>query len=243
MHKEWRHLDTQGQRLQWAREHAGFDHPSDAAAALGMTGSAASTYFGHENGSRGLSKAGARYAEFFRVNYEWLMRGKGAPTPSEARIKFRPGNKYSATIDGVSIIGKAGAGPEGSIQLSADQQPLGIAPRPPGATEDTVALEVWGNSMRPLALDGWLVYYDQRQAGLTPEMFGQPCVIGLKSGHTVIKTPHPGTKRGYFHLESSNPAVTLMLDQRVKWAALVTAIIPRKAARSLMRDVKGDAIV
>jgi hypothetical protein len=95
--------------------------------------------------------------------------------------------------------------------------------------------------MRPIANDGWLVYYDNRNGGLTQDMFGQLCVIGLASGHTVLKTPYPGSKRGLFNLESQNPAIDTMRDQRVKWAALVTAIVPRKAARNLTKDVRGEA--
>jgi hypothetical protein len=246
MHKEWRGLKTPGDRLIWAREGAGYEHSADAAAALGMEGSAASTYFGHENGSRGLARAGSRYAEFFRVSYDWLMNGKGAPKalrpPTDnQKLETRRAAKKHAEAEGVQIIGRAGGGPEGSIEFPNSEQPLGWAPMPPGWTETTVALEVWGNSMRPIANDGWLVYYDSRKGGLSQDMFGQPCVIGLVSGHTVLKTPFPGSKRGLFNLESQNPAIDTMRDQRVKWAALVTAIVPRKAARNLRKDVRGEA--
>jgi hypothetical protein len=228
---DWRQLKTVHDRLQWARANAGYETPAEAAEALGMTGSRQSTYFGHENGSRGLARAGARYAEFFRVSYDWLMRGKGSPTPSLGRQSQTPAE--------VSILGLVGAGPEGEIQFS-DGPPLGTAPFPPGGSDLSVAVEVRGNSMRPLVQEGWLVYYEDRRGALTPEMFGQPCIIGLASGHTVFKTPYPGSKKGLFNLESANPAVDTMRDQRVRWAALVTAIIPRRKAKTMGREVKGS---
>src|SRR5690348_18129879 len=62
------------QRLRRAREHAGFMRASDAARAMGIE---EPTYLGHENGSRGLSRAAARYARFFRVSLDWLIGGRG----------------------------------------------------------------------------------------------------------------------------------------------------------------------
>jgi SOS-response transcriptional repressor LexA len=235
MHKEWRQLAAPHERLVWARRRAG--HESAAAAAEAMAISKP-TYFGHENGSRGITvNAGERYATFFRVSFDWLMRGEGAPTSAEqSRIsKLRRSEAY------VPIVGRVGAGPEGSIEFSAAQEPLGEAERPPGWTESMVAVEVQGNSMRPIASDGWLVYYDKRSGGLTPDMIGQPCVLWLESGHAVVKVPYPGSKRGLYNLESANPAVETMRDMRVKAAALVTAFVPGVAARRLAKDARGTA--
>ncbi len=59
--------DTPHQRLRLAREQAGFARASDAARAMGIE---EPTYLGHENGSRGLSRAAARYARFFGVSLD-----------------------------------------------------------------------------------------------------------------------------------------------------------------------------
>src|ERR1700692_4518702 len=67
-------LDTPHQRLRFAREQAGYARASDAARAMGVE---EPTYLGHENGSRGLSRAAARYARFFRVSLDWLIDGRG----------------------------------------------------------------------------------------------------------------------------------------------------------------------
>src|ERR1700760_1193989 len=67
-------LEAPHQRLRFAREQAGFARASDAARAMGVE---EPTYLGHENGSRGLSRAGPRYAKFFRVSLDWLLAGRG----------------------------------------------------------------------------------------------------------------------------------------------------------------------
>jgi len=64
-------------RLQRARLMAGYEKATDAARVMQI---AAPTYLAHENGSRGIrSDSGQRYAQFYRVSYEWLMTGKGEP--------------------------------------------------------------------------------------------------------------------------------------------------------------------
>jgi len=61
----------QHERLQQARLNAGYSTASAAAEAFGW---AASTYLGHENGSRGLrTDAAKRYARAFGVSWTWLM--------------------------------------------------------------------------------------------------------------------------------------------------------------------------
>lgn len=61
-------------RLALAREKAGYDNPTDAAAALGVK---ESTYYGHENGSRGFRAQADKYARRFGVNLDWLIEGRG----------------------------------------------------------------------------------------------------------------------------------------------------------------------
>lgn len=77
-------LDTPAKRLQWARQKQGkFGSPTDAARAYGWT---VSTYLGHENGDRNPSiDAAKRYAQAYRVRWEWLIEGDGAPTLAAER--------------------------------------------------------------------------------------------------------------------------------------------------------------
>src|SRR5262250_2198430 len=78
-------LDEPHQRLRFAREQAGYASASDAARAMGVE---EPTYLGHENGSRGLSRAGARYARFFRVSLDWLIGGRGDYRMSGGEAQF-----------------------------------------------------------------------------------------------------------------------------------------------------------
>jgi phage repressor protein C with HTH and peptisase S24 domain len=71
---------ARGARLQEAREDFPFHHASEAARWLGVK---EPTYLAHENGSRGFTaKAGEKYATRFKVDYAWLMTGKGTKKPA-----------------------------------------------------------------------------------------------------------------------------------------------------------------
>jgi hypothetical protein len=133
----------------------------------------------------------------------------------------------------VPIIGIAGAGADGSIVFSEQEGAYGEAPVPPGGTERTRAVEVRGESMRGIAEDGWLVYYDDRRDPPDSSMIGELCVVGLSDGRTLIKYLYPGTEAGLFNLESTTEAT--LRNVSIEWAAAVTAIIPRAAARRLIR--------
>lgn len=82
-------MQTPYERLQHARRLAEYEEATEAANAMGV---AVPTYLGHENGSRGFKRNAERYAQFFRVSYEWLMTGKGEPRPAslDARARSLP---------------------------------------------------------------------------------------------------------------------------------------------------------
>lgn len=200
------------ERLQKARAARGFANATEASKALKIP---YGTYSGHENGLRGIPRDRViDYAKKFRVSAEWLLTGIG---------------KMEA--DTVPIVGKAGAGPEGTVIFSEAQGEQGEAPMPPGGTDDTVALEVNGDSMRGIAEDGWLVYYENRRNPPTEDLLGELCIVGLADGRVMVKYLIRGRGRNLYDLESVT-APTLR-DTRVEWAALVTAIIPRRQARRL----------
>ncbi len=76
-------------RLRMARKLAGFKVASEVARVLGIP---KPTYYSHENGSRAFeSDMALRYAQFFRVSFEWLMTGRGdaKPTKGAAAVENR----------------------------------------------------------------------------------------------------------------------------------------------------------
>jgi phage repressor protein C with HTH and peptisase S24 domain len=206
------------ERLRQARAARGFKSAADAAKKLKIP---YGTYSGHENGFRGIPRDKvAEYSKKLRVSDDWLLTGEGTPHAQTA-----------------PIVGLAGAGPEGTVIFSDAQGDLGEAPMPPGGNESTAALEVRGDSMRGIADDGWLVYFDDRRNPPTEDLLGELCIVGLVDGRVMIKYLIRGRRKNSYDLESV--AAPTLRDVKVEWAALVTAIIPRRQARRLV--VRGAA--
>ena len=198
-------LDSQGKRLAWAREKAGFKTASAAARALGVP---EQTYLAHENSNRGLRLEPAQhYARRFRVNFAWLMSGHGMPSDR----------------DQVPIVGYVGAGP--SIFPFELGGALEMVDAPTGGSVDCVGARVRGESMYPQLLDGWLIFWRKNSQGVPPECLNALSVVKLADdGPTMVKRLRPGNSSTLFTLESFNaePKFNVRLD----WAAKVIDIRP-----------------
>lgn len=133
---------------------------------------------------------------------------------------------------GVPIVGKAGAGPDGSVLFAHSDGDFGEAEPPPQATADTRALEVEGQSMRGVADDGSLIFYDGQEPPNDTHV-GELCICWLEDDRVLIKYPFHGSAAGLWNLESTTAAT--MRDQAVRLMAHVTGIVPRRAARALVR--------
>lgn len=196
-------------RLQKARIDAGYEHAADAARAFGW---GVSTYISHENGTRGLRRDVAeRYAKAFRVPAEWLLlnKGKKAPAPAD-----RPRT--------VQLVGYVGAGAE--AHFFGDQGALDDVPAPEGATDETVAVEIRGDSLGAL-FDRWLVFYDDVHRPVTPDQVGRLCVVGLTDGRILIKQVKRARGGKHYHLLSNTEPP--ILDVEIEWAAKVINMVPR----------------
>lgn len=138
--------------------------------------------------------------------------------------------------DDVEIVGMAGADNEGQRVYGAGQGGLGWVERIPGATKFTVAVIVRGTSMMPYAADGSIVFYDDRRDPPTDDMLGEVVVVGLEDDRVLLKRLLRGSpnKPGHFDLESFNGE--RMPDQEVAWAAFVSAVIPPRQARKIIRE-------
>lgn len=199
-------METIADRLRWARKRQGYETPTDAARTRGWT---VSTYLGHENGDRNPSRPTAqKYAKAFRVRWEWLLEGQGAPHAIDAPVP---------------IVGYVGAG--GAVEFLPENQILDEAPRPPEATRFTVALIVRGDSMPGVAEDGFLVYYDERREGVTDDYIGSLCVCWLDDGRTLVKRVYRGREPDRYDLLST--AYEPIRDACVSHSAKVTWIKPR----------------
>lgn len=208
-------------RLEEARKSRGFKTPKEAATYFGWT---YETYIQHEQGHRGITRAASKYAAAFRVSEGWLLTGEGAMGDAPRMVP---------------IVGKAGAGPEGSVLFATGDGNFGEVEAPVDSSPSAEALEVEGNSMYGIANDGWILFYEDKEPP-SAEHMGELCVCWLADQRVLVKFPQPGSQPGLFHLESAN--APMMRDVVVEAFAIVTDIKTRKAARRYVRRNPGKDI-
>jgi SOS-response transcriptional repressor LexA len=102
--------------------------------------------------------------------------------------------------------------------------PIDWVPAMDGATPDTVAAEIRGDSLGSL-FDQWLVYYDEVRRPVTPDLIGKLCVVGLPDDRTMVKKIQRSKTPGLFHLLSNTEAP--IMDVEIVWAARVKNMVPR----------------
>ena len=220
-------MDDRAARLRQARLAAGFETAAAAAEAHGWN---RNTYASNENGNAPYSWRRARdYASAFGVRPDWLYDAQGAAAGVGAASD--PGQPRPAPV-----IGRVGADPGGEVLLAGGQAPPEFAPLPPGGTERAVALRVTGHSMRGLADDGALIYFEDQRTPPSPDMLGQVVVVELDTGEVLVKRLLRGGAPGRFDLESV--AGPTRRDARLRWAAHITAIVPPWQARRIL--IQGD---
>ncbi len=122
----------------------------------------------------------------------------------------------------VPVVGYVGAGSEAHL-FSEGQGPFGEVEAPEGSTDDTVAVEIRGESLGAL-FNEWLVFYDDVQSPVRPALHGKLCVVGLPDGRVLVKQIKPAGD-GRFHLISNTEDP--LLDQHVDWAAKVKTMTPK----------------
>ena len=211
-------MDERPLRLRQARVAKGFETATAAADAFGWN---RNTYVANENGYAPFSYRRAKeYAQAFGVRPEWLYDAAGAMLPVA-----EPGY--------VPVIGRVGANPEGLVLFATGQEPGDLAPVPPGGTEDARALLVVGHSMRGLADDGALIYFEDQKTAPTSDMLGHVVVVETDTDEVLVKRLLRGSRSGLYDLESV--AGPTRHDARLRWAAHITAIIPPFQARRIIR--------
>jgi SOS-response transcriptional repressor LexA len=222
-------MDDRAARLRQARLAAGFETAAAAAEAHGWN---RNTYASNENGNAPYSWRRARdYATAFGVRPDWLYDAQGPAVGMGTGADSGPGQPRPAPI-----IGRVGADPGGEVLLAGGQAPPEFAPLPPGGTERAVALRVTGHSMRGLADDGALIYFEDQRTPPSPDMLGQVVVVELDTGEVLVKRLLRGGAPGRFDLESV--AGPTRRDARLRWAAHITAIVPPWQARRIL--IQGD---
>lgn len=211
-------MDDRSQRLREARLAKGFETAAGAADGFGWN---RNTYASNENGNAPFSYRRAKeYAAAFGVRPEWLYDAAGPMRPTA-----EPGF--------VRIVGRVGANPEGAVLFATGQETTDLAPIPPGGTDKAAALLVVGHSMRGVADDGALIYFEDQRTPPTPDMLGHVVVVEVDTDEVLVKRLLRGSRAGRFDLESV--AGPTRHDARIRWAAHITAIIPPYQARRIIR--------
>jgi hypothetical protein len=211
-------VDERPLRLRQARVAKGFETASAAADAFGWN---RNTYVANENGYAPFSYRRAKeYAQAFGVRPEWLYDASGSMLP-EAEAGYVP------------IVGRVGANPDGLVLFATGQDPNELTPIPPGGSDRAVALRVVGHSMRGVADDGALIYFEDQKTAPTADMLGHVVVVETDTDEVLVKRLLRGSRAGLFDLESI--AGPTRQDARLRWAAHITAIIPPFQARRIIR--------
>jgi DNA-binding XRE family transcriptional regulator len=211
-------MDGRAERLRQARIGKGYE---TAAAAADAHGWSRNTYASNENGNAPFSYRRAKeYAAAFGVGAEWLYDAAGSMAATGASGL-------------VPVMGYVGANPEGIVLFATGQDPAELVPIPPGGTENARALKVVGHSMRGVADDGALIYFEDQRTPPTPDMLGHVVVVETDTDEVLVKRLLRGSRPGRFDLESV--AGPVRQDARLRWAAHITAIIPPFQARRIIR--------
>ena len=211
-------MDVRAERLRQARLGKGFE---TAAAAADAHGWSRNTFASNENGNAPFSYRRAKeYAAAFGVSAEWLYDAAG-PMLATAASGFAP------------VIGSVGANPDGTVLFAHGQDPGELTPLPPGGTKKARALKVVGHSMRGVADDGALIYFEDQRTAPTPDMLGQVVIVETDTDEVLVKRLLRGSRPGLYDLESI--AGPMRRDARLRWAAHITAIIPPFQARRIIR--------
>lgn len=219
-------IPERAERLKAARRRAGFKTAAAAAAHFNWN---RNTYSSNENGNAPYSyKMAKEYGAAFDVSPQWLYDGLGASDPDV------PPPPPAARLSLVPVIGRVGADTEGRVLFASGQEAGDLVPLPPGGTDKAVALRIVGHSMRGVADEGGLIYFEDQRTPPTPDMFGHVVVVETLEGEVLVKRLLRGSRSGRYDLESVVGPVRE--DARIRWAAHITAIIPPHQARRILRS-------
>jgi transcriptional regulator with XRE-family HTH domain len=133
--------------------------------------------------------------------------------------------RVPADLGEIQVVGYVGAG---AAVYAYDDEPhgggFGSVERPPFVRGKAVAVEIKGDSLYPVAEDGWRLIYAGEQTMLESEVLNRLCVVKLLDGRVLVKRILKGSSPQRYHLVSNN--APMLEDVEVEWAAPVKAIIP-----------------
>lgn len=166
-------------------------------------------------------------AQALEVSIPWLQHGKLPKSPKPAHATKQIDESKQAVTP---IAHYVGAGDQVFL-LDGDDSAVDYTPAPPGFERDRgAAVQVRGQSMRPLFEEGDLLFFRlRREPPRKPEDIpDRPVIVQVTDGPLYVKRLLPGTRRGRFHLLSINPLTPILQDQPVESFAIIEWIKPRE---------------
>jgi hypothetical protein len=123
------------------------------------------------------------------------------------------------------VVGYAGAGIVYAFDDHLQGAGLEYVDTPQGINnKNLVAVRVKGDSMRPMMLDGWLVFYGRDSDGVPPDCVGRVCIVKLVDDGVAVREVKQGSKPNHYHLVAYNGETTF--DAQLTWASRVLNIRP-----------------
>lgn len=125
----------------------------------------------------------------------------------------------------IPVVGYVGAGAR--VYNYDDMLDAGdTIARPPMTQGDLLAVQVKGDSMLPLAEEGWHIVYTAEATVDENSVLNRVCVVQLEMDESMlVKRVLRGSRPYHYHLASLN--APLIEDVQLRWAAVVKAIVPR----------------
>ena len=125
----------------------------------------------------------------------------------------------------ILVVGYVGAGAE-IIPFDDFAKGNGFdhVARPPFVRGRAVAVEVRGDSLLPVAENGWRLIYSGDQTLDESAVLNRLCVVRLTDDRVLVKRVMRGGVPGRYHLVSTN--APMIEDAALVWAARVIAIVP-----------------
>ena len=148
----------------------------------------------------------AKLAKALDVSVEWLKVGDGG-------------------VMTLPVVGYIGGGAEfHAIDDNAKGGGIDTITAPPGCADDSVAVQIRGDSMMPVYNDGDILVYSDRRYD-AESFFNKRCIVGLADGRILVKTLTRGSQDGLFTLISFNAAP--IIDVVIEWVGKIEWVQPR----------------
>lgn len=156
-----------------------------------------------------------------KVSPNWLLSGEPDDSHIESGDILRDIDDSKKTV---RVAGYVGASGEAVYYRFSDDQFEYVEP-PPGATDQTVAVEVRGGSLGD-AFKSWLVFYRDIRSPVTEDLYNRLCVVGLADDRILVKiVKHE--RDGSFTLLSNAAIEPPIKNAAIEWASRVTDMRPR----------------